>query len=145
MRERERECVSERESPSQKEREDRESHHCRRSQKERERERERDERERESPLPSLLQEEREVFRRGLAWELINNNWIGRHQRNIYTPIDDVHTLSMAPKHAQKFKNCRWVCDAKSPYSNTGAQCTAAKGYGLSARALQESGSVKLVM
>jgi hypothetical protein len=45
-------------------------------------------------VPTLL-----MFCRKLAWELINNNWIGRQERNINIAIDDVHTLTMAPKHA----------------------------------------------
>lgn len=61
-------------------------------------------------VPTLL-----MFRRKLAWELINNNWIGRQEQSINIAIDNVHMLSMAPKHARKFQNRRWVCDAKRPY------------------------------
>ncbi len=34
---------------------------------------------------------------------MNNYWIGRQEGNIYTPIDDVHALSMAPKHEKNSK------------------------------------------
>jgi hypothetical protein len=61
-------------------------------------------------VPTLL-----MFHRKLAWELINNNWIGRQEQNINIEIDEDHTLLMVPKHAPKFKNHQWVCDAKRPY------------------------------
>jgi hypothetical protein len=61
-------------------------------------------------VPTLL-----MFRRKLAWELINNQWIGRQERAVNVQIDEVHSLLMAPKHARKYRNRRWICDAKSAY------------------------------
>ena len=62
-------------------------------------------------VPTLL-----MFCCKLAWELINNQWIRRQERNVNIPIDKKHSLMMiAPKHAQKYKNCRWICDAKCAY------------------------------
>ena len=61
-------------------------------------------------VPTLL-----MFRRKLAWKLINNQWIGRQERHVNIPIDEVHSLLMAPKHARNYKNRRWICDAKCAY------------------------------
>lgn len=55
------------------------------------------------------------FRRKLAWELIQNEWIMRHEADTIFPISDEHKLERAPPHARKFRNRQWVCDAKAKY------------------------------
>jgi len=62
-------------------------------------------------LPTLV-----VFRRRLAWLLINNAWIiQEEQRAREVGEQTIHVLMTAPPHAKKFRYQRWDCSAAAAY------------------------------
>ena len=61
-------------------------------------------------VPTLL-----MFRCKLAWELINNNWIGRQERNINTAIDMCIHCRWRQNMHENSKIINGFCDAKRPY------------------------------
>ena len=61
--------------------------------------------------PTLL-----VFRRRLAWQLINNPWIRQDEQNAENTANTaVHQLCGAPEHARKWAGGTFICDATSQY------------------------------
>jgi hypothetical protein len=61
--------------------------------------------------PTLL-----VFRRRLAWQMINNTWIqSEPEPEVEVNIASVHQLMTAPPHAKCFQNRRWICSARSKH------------------------------
>jgi hypothetical protein len=62
--------------------------------------------------PTLL-----VFRRRLAWQLINNPWLRREEQEAaaQAPPAMIHKLTAAPHYARKWSGGAWICDATSKY------------------------------
>jgi hypothetical protein len=62
--------------------------------------------------PTLL-----VFRRRLAWQLINNNWLRQEEQETAPEphLSPIHKLVAAPPHARKWSGGTWICDANQKY------------------------------
>ena len=62
--------------------------------------------------PTLL-----VFRRRLAWQLINNPWIRQEQQVSDERVwpGAIHRLITAPDHARKWSGGTFICDANQKY------------------------------
>lgn len=60
-----------------------------------------------------------VFRRRLAWQLINNPWTRREEEEATNrgPQAPIHQLIRAPKKARKWSDGAWICDAKDEYQS----------------------------
>jgi hypothetical protein len=84
------------------------------------------------------------FHRKLAWELIQNEWIMRHEVDTIFPISDEHKLERAPPHARKFRNRQWVCDAKVKYEQYMCSTHCGKKIRTFVSALQEYGFAVIV-
>jgi len=58
-----------------------------------------------------------VFRRRLAWQLINNHWLCQEVQaaDPESPISPIHKLVAAPQHARKWSGGTWICDANQRY------------------------------
>ena len=67
---------------------------------------------RPDPVPTL-----QKFRHKLAWQLIKNKWLATEAEEESHVVTTVHQLMVAPLHATKFANRRWVCNAKQPHQN----------------------------
>jgi hypothetical protein len=58
------------------------------------------------------------FRRALGWQCVHNELADQRQNGPGSPLNEherVHELRMAPKHASKYVNRRWVTDAPQMY------------------------------
>ena len=58
-----------------------------------------------------------VFRRRLAWQLINNNFLRNEAQEAAAraPPAPIHQLVTAPNHARKWSAGAWICDASYQY------------------------------
>ena len=56
------------------------------------------------------------FRRKLAWQLINNIYIGKREGGggEFLP-DSIHWLRTVPRHTGRYQHWRWICTAKNAY------------------------------
>ncbi|KAL7549033.1 hypothetical protein ACHAWF_012294, partial [Thalassiosira exigua] len=58
------------------------------------------------------------FRRKLAWQFIDNQWLPKDDIvdcSIITLPGVPHGIASAPEHASEYRNRRWVCEAKQRY------------------------------
>ncbi len=57
-----------------------------------------------------------VFRCQLAWQLINNEHLGRSEEEDQMLLAGTeHVLLLAPAHAKEYQNRRWICTATFKY------------------------------
>ena len=58
-----------------------------------------------------------VFRRRLAWQLINDPWLRQEEQEAAAraPPAPIHQLITAAAHARKWSGGAWICDAKFQY------------------------------
>ena len=58
-----------------------------------------------------------VFRRRLAWQLINDPWLRQEEQEAAAraPPAPIHQLITAPAHARNRSGGAWICDAKFQY------------------------------
>ena len=62
--------------------------------------------------PTLL-----VFRRRLAWQLIDNPWLRQEAQEAAAQARTamIHKLKAAPHHTRKWSGGAWICDANQRY------------------------------